>query len=249
MIIDIHCHIRTPITEPRPLRRTLEIASRFGIQWLATSMGTTFRPTPTRDEIRRDNDHVLALMREYPDRVVGYCYLNPHHGEFCLKELARCVEAGMRGIKLWVASLADDPEVFPIVERAIELDVPLLQHAWKKTTGNMKHESEPRHVAELARRYPQARIIMAHAGGMWEYGIKAVRRYPNVTVDLSGGNPTDGLLETALRELGPQRIAFGSDADCRSFGSQLAKVDAARLLPSVRQAILRDNARRLLRIE
>jgi hypothetical protein len=248
MIIDIHTHILPPWTEPKQTERLLKIADRFDIQWIATSMCRDFYIQPTPDEIRRTNDFAIGLMRRWPDRFIGFCYLNPHHGKTAIDELNRCADAGMRGIKLWIACYCDDPAVNPIVERAIELNLPVLQHTWKKTTGNMEAESEPRHLRTLALRYPQARFIMAHSGGYWEYGLKMVRDCPNITVDTSGGDPTSGLLEAALREVGPQRIAFGSDTNCRSIATQIAKVDSVKLSPRIRKMILCDNAKKLLNL-
>ncbi len=50
----------------------------------------------------------------------------------------------------------------------------------------------------------------------------------------------------AVRELGVSRIIFGSDAAGRSIASQLAKVYGAPLSDADRQAILRDNLKRLI---
>jgi hypothetical protein len=162
--------------------------------------------------------------------------------------MKRCFDAGAIAIKLWVACACDQPDVFPIVEKAIVLDIPILQHTWLKTDGNMPDESEPRHMANLAQRYLQAKLIMAHCGGAWEYGIKAIRRCPNVIVDTSGANPTQGFLEMALRDLGPRRIIFGTDAPLRGFASQLAKVDGAKMSKESRQRILCGNAARLFKL-
>ena len=62
----------------------------------------------------------------------------------------------------------------------------------------------------------------------------------------AGFDPTAGMVEMAVRELGAERVLFGSDAGGRSFASQLAKVQGADVPESVRRLILRDNLRRLL---
>jgi predicted TIM-barrel fold metal-dependent hydrolase len=49
-----------------------------------------------------------------------------------------------------------------------------------------------------------------------------------------------------VRELGPERVLFGSDFPGRSFASQLAKVYSADLSPDVRRMILGGNLKRLL---
>jgi hypothetical protein len=50
----------------------------------------------------------------------------------------------------------------------------------------------------------------------------------------------------AVRELGPGRVLFGSDAPGRSFASQLAKVQDADITESQRRMILGGNLRRML---
>jgi predicted TIM-barrel fold metal-dependent hydrolase len=50
----------------------------------------------------------------------------------------------------------------------------------------------------------------------------------------------------AVRELGAERVIYGSDAGGRSFASQLAKVMGAEIPEAARQLILGENLRRLL---
>jgi predicted TIM-barrel fold metal-dependent hydrolase len=50
----------------------------------------------------------------------------------------------------------------------------------------------------------------------------------------------------AVRELGAERVVFGSDAGGRSFASQIAKVEGADVPDAARRLIFKDNLRRLL---
>jgi predicted TIM-barrel fold metal-dependent hydrolase len=101
-------------------------------------------------------------------------------------------------------------------------------------------------LAVLAARHPGAVIICGHSGGDWEQGIRAIRPHRNVYTDLGGGDPTAGFTEMAVRELGAERVLFGSDAGGRSFASQLAKVVGADLPEPARRLILGENLKRLL---
>ena len=65
-------------------------------------------------------------------------------------------------------------------------------------------------------------------------------------MDLAGGDPTAGITEMAVRELGAERVLYGSDAPGRSFASQLAKVQGADIPEEARRLILAGNLRRLL---
>jgi predicted TIM-barrel fold metal-dependent hydrolase len=63
---------------------------------------------------------------------------------------------------------------------------------------------------------------------------------------LGGGDPVAGITEMAVRELGVERILFGSDAPGRSFASQLAKVYGAYVPEQTKERILSTNLPRLL---
>jgi len=49
-----------------------------------------------------------------------------------------------------------------------------------------------------------------------------------------------------VRELGAERVLYGSDAGGRSFASQLAKVHGADIPERSKRLILADNLKRLL---
>ena len=68
------------------------------------------------------------------------------------------------------------------------------------------------------------------------------------TVDTSGGDPESTVVEFAVRELGAERIVFGSDAPGRSFGIQLGKVLGADISDETKELILSGNLARLLKI-
>jgi predicted TIM-barrel fold metal-dependent hydrolase len=153
----------------------------------------------------------------------------------------------MVGVKLWVARHCNTPELDPIVKRAAELKALVLQHTYIKATGNLPGESTPMELAELARRHPDVPMIAAHAGADWEVGIRAICDCKNVCAELCGSDPTAGFTEMAVRELGAERVLYGSDAGGRSFASQLGKVLGADIPESAKRLILGENCRRLLR--
>ncbi len=74
-----------------------------------------------------------------------------------------------------------------------------------------------------------------------------LRTAKNVLAEVSGGDPMMGFVEMAVRELGAERVSFGTDTGGRSFGSQLAKVYSADIPESARRLILGGNLRQLLR--
>jgi uncharacterized protein len=249
MIWDLHCHLsgvegRTPAER---IARMIEIADRMGIERLVFYMGFPWSQDPEPDDFRRQNDQVIEALEHWHHRAFGFAYLNPKHEEESLRELERTVKDGpLVGVKLWVAVRANDPRLDSLVRRATELQAPIYQHTWLKSSGNLPGESSPADLAELAQRHPKATLICGHTGGNWELGIRAVRPHSNVLIDTAGSDPTAGLVEMAVRELGAERILYGSDCGGRSFASQLAKVVSAEIPEEARRKILGANLRRIL---
>lgn len=248
-IWDLHCHFSgvTGATPEERIEKLLSYADRMGVSRLCLYMGLSWNYDPTPEQMRADNDHVLRAIRRFPNRLFGFVYLNPKHVAASVEELNRCVGDGpMVGVKLWVAHRCDAPELDPILARAGELKAVVFQHTWLKVTGNLPGESTPMQLAALAQRHPNTTLLCGHSGGDWEIGLRAIRSRPNVYADLAGGDPTSGVTEMAVRELGADRVIYGSDAGGRSFASQLAKVYGANISDRARRLILGENLKRVL---
>lgn len=248
VIWDAHVHLTgaTGTVEER-VDHLLTHASRLGIERLVAFMGTPFLADPSPAELCKQNDEVLRAIAHAPDRILGMVYVNPKHEEASLREMDRCVRNGpMVGVKLWIAMRCHRPELDPIVRRAVELKVPILQHAYDRVEGNLPGESGCADVAALAARHPDASFICAHTGNDWERGIRMIRPLKNVWAEVCGSDPTAGFVEMAVRELGPERVLYGSDAGGRSFASQLAKVTSADVPEEAKRLILRGNLRQIL---
>jgi predicted TIM-barrel fold metal-dependent hydrolase len=248
---DIHAHVGTPGSTPeKRMEALVRIADRVGVERICICMSPPWQYEPTPDQFRRSNDDVLAILKEWSSRAFGFVYLNPRHLRESLDELERCVANGpMIGIKLWVGTRANAPELDPIVRRAKELDALILQHTWIKQRGkgNLPHESTPMELAELSARHPGVPIVCGHTGGGdWALGIRAIRARPELYADLGGGDPVYGEVEMAVRELGAGRVLYGSDVSGRSFSSQLGRVLGADISIEDKKLILRENLRGLL---
>jgi len=242
MVIDCHCHLEGGVIPPR----VLEDADRLGIDRLVVCSLGDFDYEPTHEKCVAANREVVRAMRAHPDRVVGFCYVNPAFPE-ALAELDACVrQFGMKGLKLWVSVLATDERVFPVIEKARQLGIPVLMHAWKKATGNLPFESTPEQVAWLARRYPDVSFIMAHMGGDWERGIKAAGPVANLMVDTSGSIIECGMVEAAVDELGAERVVFGSDAPGVELAVAVGKVTGADIGGAEKSLVMGENIRRVL---
>lgn len=249
MIWDLHCHLSGVEggTDQEVIAKLMTYADRMGVERLVFFMGRPWSQDPSPDDFRKQNDQVLEAISHWQHRAFGFAYVNPNYPEESVREIDRCVKDGpMVGIKLWVARRCSDPAIDPIIRRAAELKAAIFQHTWFKNGGNLPGESSPLDLAVLAERFPDVPLICGHTGGDWERGIRAIRPYPNVSIGMGGFDTTAGVTEMAVRELGADRMIYGSDIGGRSFSTQLAKVLGADVPEAAKKLILGKNLRRML---
>jgi len=229
-IIDAHSHLhhhsRTDWAQAD--RRLIDAADKLGIDQLCCSILTPRRPA-SAEGFRECNQWVSEAIKRFPGRVLGYCYVNPGHQRQALEEIRRRIDEGFIGVKLYNEYRCTDPVVFPVIELAISLGVPILHHAGHSHyfVPEQPHISDGGHLAELARRYPEAKLICAHicGGGDWEWTIKALRHARTVSLDLSGSVTDDGVVEMAARNLGPERLLFACDMSMTASVGRLRAAD------------------------
>ncbi len=249
MIWDVHGHLngldgRTPDEKMASLVRFMD---RMGVERVCVFMGYPFLTDPTAEQLRQQNDQVLQAIAHYHDRAFGFVYASGSHPEASVREIDRCVKNGpMVGVKLWVARRCSAADLDPILARAAELKAPVLQHTWFKANGNLPGESTPLDLVELVKRHPKATVICGHSGGDWPLGIRAIRGTASLVTETGGSDPASGFVEFAVKELGADRVLYGSDVAGRSFASQLAKVQGADIPDDARKKILGENLKRLL---
>src|SRR5204863_6208406 len=141
--------------------------------------------------------------------------VNPNYTAHACAEIARCLGAGMVGIKLAASRRATDALLDPICEVAAKRGVPVLHHVWQHRRHDWpgQEASDGAELCALAARHPKVRFILGHisGGGAWQHSLAALRAAPNVFVDLSGSGVDGGLLESCLAAVGVERLLWGSD--------------------------------------
>jgi predicted TIM-barrel fold metal-dependent hydrolase len=229
----------------------IDAADRLEIEKLACSIPIIGGRWATPDEVRECNDGVLDAMRRYPRRILGYCFLNPGYPREALAELERCVmREGMIGIKLYNQYKINDPVVFPLIERTIELGVPILSHAGRLITpADIAAQPLCSHAADFVdagSRFPEAMIIHGHiaGGGDWQWSLKVLRDAPPaIYVDTSGSVMDNGLLERCVREFGEDRLLFATDM---TMEGGVARVRDADITEAHRERLFFRNFERIL---
>lgn len=151
------------------------------------------------------NDRVLAEAEASGGRLVALARLDPK--EDPIPEARRCLLAGARGFKLHPRAegfTMSHPRVDEILALADEHRVPVIIHAGRGIPALGED------TATLARRYPNARVILAHAGisdlaWIW----RDAGELPNLFFDTAWWSIADLLALFAL--VPPGQILYGSD--------------------------------------
>ena len=229
----------------------IDAADRLDTEQLACSIPITGGRRATPDEVRECNNLVLGAMRRYPNRILGYCFLDPGNGRDAIDELNRCVvREGMIGAKLYNQFKINDPVVFPIIERSIELGVPILSHAGRlirpEDVAQQPLCSHAADFVDVGRRFPEAMIIHGHiaGGGDWQWSLKVLRDAPSsIYLDTSGSVMDAGLLERCVADFGDERLLFATDM---TMEGNVARVRDADITNEQRERIFHGNFERML---
>lgn len=240
MIIDTHAHLWLKNTDA--CRRGILHAAEL-YDYRRVYVSTLGVPVPGEEEIAACNALTLSFMRDEPSLVRGWCYLNPANAD-TMTVLRRGIEDdGMTGVKLWIATFCDDHRVDPIAEYCVANRIPVLIHALDKTVGQYPTESRGVNVRNLALRYPELRIIMAHLGGNEYTGVRAVMDLPNVMIDICGVNYRADTLEYAVERVGVRRLLYGTDMSYDlPFWQVIGRVRALPIPEEDKQLIFEGNA-------
>jgi predicted TIM-barrel fold metal-dependent hydrolase len=179
---------------------------------------------------RAPNDRTLAYAERSAGRLIPFVRLDL--GESPVEEAERCLDRGARGIKLHPRAqrfLLDDERLAPIFALAAERRVPILIHGGRGL---------PPIAADLSRLvevYPEAQLIVAHAGIADLGGLMAAfAGKAGVFFDTSAWSPID--LLDFFRQVSPEQVLYASDYP---YGQQPSSLLIA--LRTARQAGLEDD--------
>jgi uncharacterized protein len=166
----------------------------FGIAWHPGQMSDNLSGQGAGDTSWYEgnvNDATATFVRAYSERLIGFMSLHPYDAN-CLDELERCrSELGLKGLKLGANYQNFDPlepRALAIYERAQKYDLPILFHQGTSPVREAPIRlAHPLLMDEIAIRYPDLKLIMAHMGHPWQAETCVViRKHPNLYADLSG---------------------------------------------------------------
>ena len=225
--------------------RQMEAMTLMGVDRIVVSLPVTNPKRCSVELFQAANNAVFEATKRYPGRCYGMAYVHAGHIREALAEIDRCVqELGMVGIKLYYDYFMDDPVHDPIIEKCIDLDIPIMMHAMRcMDPGNHQRQSlcsTGVHMANAAKRYPEATFQMGHFTITdWQYQLKAIAPYKNIYTDMSGSAYDRPQMEEAVEMLGADRILFATDG---SIVSCVGKILGANISEESKKTILAGKA-------
>ena len=280
MIVDAHCHLFPKSFSERHdqlVARDVTFASLFPQPGARIAEVEDLVKAMNRSEVDRSvvmgfgwcdpeiareaNDYVIQAAAKYPERLTGFCSVNPAWGDGALEEVERCVASGLSGIgelhpDTQGFDLAEVSQLEPLMDLARQRGLPVLIHT-SEPVGHQypgKGTVTPDRVYRFIKNFPDNIIICAHwGGGLAFYGLmpELPGELKNVYFD-TAASPflyRPEIFSVAAQTIGVDKILFGTDYPLIRHRQLLSQVASSGLDLEGRSAILGGNATRLFGLE
>ena len=267
--IDVHIHVPGP-----PSSSGAAASERGEAMARYFRMGSEPRTVESLNELYAEldivgvifgnNDWTASVVQKYPGRFIGFAMVDPKDGQKAVDEVTRGVkDLGLRGLKVHPPGQAffpNDPAVYPLWQRCMELEIPVLLHTGQTGVGagmrggggvKLKYGQPIPYIDDMAADFPDLKIIMAHPSVPWqEEQLSVLVHKPNVYMDLSGWSPKyfRPILVQYMNSLVQDKVLFGSDYPALMPDRWLRDFEGLEVKPEVRQKILVENAKKLLKL-
>jgi len=141
-------------------------------------------------ELWVDDRYVADYVAKDPSNLTGFLSVDPTQDRWEQELRDGHKNLGLRGVKImpmYAGFRPDDARIDPLWRYAVENSLPVLMHSGTTFVHQAPLECTlPRHVDNVAIRFPEAKIIMAHLGHPYEGEcIAVIRKHPNVYADIS----------------------------------------------------------------
>ncbi|MBN2186904.1 MAG: amidohydrolase [Dehalococcoidia bacterium] len=207
---------------------------------------------------RETNDYILDAVSRFPDRLIGFCSIQPKDRDGAVAELERCARAGARGIgemksDIQGFDLTDRSIMKPVADMMVKHDMILLTHS-SEPVGHQyigKGSITPDILYSFIQDFPDLKLVCAHwGGGLPFYALmpEVAKALTNVFFDTAA---TIFLYQPQIFKqvgeiIGSDKVLFGSDYPLISASRIIAQVQSLGLAPEDRSKILGGNAQKLL---
>ena len=214
----------------------------------------------THDLCVETNDYILESIARYPDRLIGFCTVQPNSYEAAIAEIERCVKGGVRGVgeirpDMQLFNFLDEEIMAPFIEVIRKHNLILLTHASEPVGHDYPGKGiiTPGILYPFITRYPDLTIVCAHwGGGLPFYALmpEVKEAMNNVFFD-TAASPflySPQVYNHVTQLVGGDQILFGSDYPLLAQSRIVKEIKSLDLPEETESLILSGNAQRLLGI-
>jgi predicted TIM-barrel fold metal-dependent hydrolase len=238
--MDFEAYLNTnapPVDRDTALAQLLANEDAAGIEY------AVIMPSPTP----RPDNRALYETAGQERRAILCCQVNPNDGDAALSEIRQAAtEWGMRVLKIMPAIYQvrmTSPLANKLMTTAKELGLAVNIHSGSEI-------SHPLAIGALCRRFPDVTVLMDHMGYReWTSdAIEAARDNPNLYLGTTIASFEPTTIEHAVRELGPERVVYGSNWPNLYSDLAVEAIRRQRLGKEAEALILGGNLARILGI-
>lgn len=204
------------------------------------------------------NDYIMEAISRYPDRLVGFCAIQPRAGDAAIAEIERCVRGGIRGIGEMRPDIQgfdpdDEAIMSPVIEAARHHGLILLTHSSEPVGHEYmgKGSITPDILYRFISKFPDLPIVCAHWGG----GLPFYALMPEVKTALenvffdTAASPflyRPDIFKHVAEIVGVDKILFGTDYPLMPQSRVIKQLQSLNIGEEAEALILGGNAKRLL---
>jgi predicted TIM-barrel fold metal-dependent hydrolase len=196
----------------------------------------------------KPNNRALFDTAGQNRRAILCCQVNPNDGEAAFAEIRQsATEWGMRVLKIMPAIYQvrmTSPLATRLMTTARELGLVVNIHSGSEI-------SHPLGIGALAHRFPDVTVLMDHMGYReWTAdAIEAARDNPNLYLGTTIAALEPSTVERAVRELGPERVVYGSNWPNLYSDLAVEAIRRQRLGKEAEELVLGGNLARILGVQ
>jgi uncharacterized protein len=230
-------------TNAPPAERAQALCELFANEDAAGIEYAVVMPSPTP----QPDNQALYETAHAERRAILCCQVNPNHGQPALATIRQAAtDWGMRVLKIMPAIYQvrmTSPLAASLLSLARELGLVVNIHSGSEI-------SHPLAIGALARRFPEVPVLMDHMGYReWTSdAIEAARDNPNLYLGTTIAAFEPLVIERAVRELGPERVVYGSNWPNLYSDLAVEAIRRQRLGAEAEALILGGNLARILGI-
>ncbi len=203
---------------------------------------------------------VADAVAARPGRFLGLVGIDPYQGMRGVRELERAVrEFGFVGAHLyphWFELPPNHAKYYPFYAKCAELDIPVQMQVGQSMIYAKEQPcrsvGRPIYLDDIACDLPELKLIGSHVGIPWTDEMIAMAwKHENVYICTDAHSPKywPPALVRYIDSYGQDKVLYGTDFPVLGFQRTIAEIDQLKLKPQVRRKFLRDNARRVYRLD